>query len=121
MARYDPPTGLVSRFTDGHHCESDAVMFALGREPYVEGLGLESAGVKLGANGAVLVDDHSRTSVENIWAVGDVTNRIKLTPLATPRHRYRGLPGSQMRPFSELSSWQGRPMRPQGRSAPPAA
>jgi len=75
-------TGLVSRFTDGHHCESDVVMFALGREPYVEGLGLEAAGVKLAETGAVLVDDYSQTNVENIWAVGDVTNRINLTPVA---------------------------------------
>ena len=75
-------TGLVSRFTDGHHCESDVVMFALGREPYVEGLGLEQAGVKLAENGAVLVDDYSRTNLENVWAVGDVTNRINLTPVA---------------------------------------
>jgi glutathione reductase (NADPH) len=76
------PTGLLSRFTDGHHCESDVVMFALGREPYVEGLGLETAGVKLAENGAVLVDAYSQTSVDNIWAVGDVTNRINLTPVA---------------------------------------
>jgi glutathione reductase (NADPH) len=76
------PSGYVSRFTDGHHCESDVVMFALGREPYVEGLGLEAAGVKLAETGAVLVDDYSRTNVENIWAVGDVTNRINLTPVA---------------------------------------
>jgi glutathione reductase (NADPH) len=75
-------TGLVSRFSDGHRCESDVVMFALGREPYVEGLGLDAAGVKLADNGAVLVDDYSRTNVENIWAVGDVTDRINLTPVA---------------------------------------
>ena len=74
--------GLVSRFTDGHHCESDVVMFALGRAPYVDELGLESAGVKLAENGAVIVDDYSQTNVENIWAVGDVTNRINLTPVA---------------------------------------
>ena len=75
-------TGYVSRFSDGHYCESDVVMFALGREPYVHDLGLETAGVKLGESGAVLVDDYSRTNVENIWAVGDVTNRINLTPVA---------------------------------------
>ena len=74
--------GYLSRFTNGHSCESDAVMFALGREPYVQDLGLEAAGVKLDENGAVLVDDYSRTSVENIWAVGDVTDRINLTPVA---------------------------------------
>jgi len=74
--------GLVSQFASGHACESDVVMFALGREPYVEGLGLEAAGVKLNGNGAVVVDAYSRTNVENIWAVGDVTDRINLTPVA---------------------------------------
>jgi glutathione reductase (NADPH) len=75
-------TGLVNRFTDGHDCESDVVMWALGRIPYVEGLGLEAAGVRLNDMGAISVDDYSRTSVENIWAVGDVTDRINLTPVA---------------------------------------
>jgi glutathione reductase (NADPH) len=75
-------TGLTNRFSDGHHCESDVVMFALGRIPYVEGLGLEKAGVKLNDMGAVAVDDYSKTSVDNIWAVGDVTDRINLTPVA---------------------------------------
>jgi glutathione reductase (NADPH) len=76
------PNGLISRFTNGHHCESEVVLFALGREPYVEGLGLEAAGVQLDKNGAIMVDDFSRTNVENIWAVGDVTDRINLTPVA---------------------------------------
>jgi glutathione reductase (NADPH) len=76
------PGGLLSKFSDGHERESDVVMFCLGREPYVEGLGLEKAGVKLNDKGAVAVDDHSRTNVENIWAVGDVTDRINLTPVA---------------------------------------
>ena len=75
-------SGLVSHFSNGHHCESDVVMFSLGREPYVEGLGLETAGVKLTDKGAVAVDAYSRTNVENIWAVGDVTDRINLTPVA---------------------------------------
>jgi glutathione reductase (NADPH) len=75
-------TGLVSRLSDGHQCESEVVMFCLGREPYVEGLGLEAVGVKLTEAGAVAVDDYSRTNVENIWAVGDVTDRINLTPVA---------------------------------------
>jgi glutathione reductase (NADPH) len=74
--------GLVSKFSNGHDCDSEVVMFCLGREPYVEGLGLEKAGVKLTEKGAVAVDDYSRTSVENIWAVGDVTDRINLTPVA---------------------------------------
>jgi glutathione reductase (NADPH) len=75
-------SGLVSRFANGHDVESDAVMWALGREPYVEGLGLEAAGVKLTEKGSVAVDEYSRTNVENIWAVGDVTDRINLTPVA---------------------------------------
>ncbi|MDB5422928.1 MAG: gor [Phenylobacterium sp.] len=74
--------GLVNRFANGHHCESDVVMFALGRIPYVDGLGLENAGVKLNGMGAIAVDDYSRTSADNIWAVGDVTDRINLTPVA---------------------------------------
>ena len=74
--------GLVSRFSGDHEVESDVVMFAIGREPYVEGLGLEAAGVTLTDKGAVAVDDYSRTNIENIWAVGDVTDRINLTPVA---------------------------------------
>ena len=57
-------------------------MFATGRMPYTEGLGLETAGVKLVERGAVAVDDYSKTNVDNIWAVGDVTDRIALTPVA---------------------------------------
>ena len=76
-------TGLVSRLSNGvTPCESDLVLFALGREPYVEGLGLEAAGVEIDARGAVKVDEYSRSSVDNIWAVGDVTDRINLTPVA---------------------------------------
>jgi len=75
-------TGLVSQLSNGMTLESDVVMLALGREAYVEGLGLEAAGVKLNEAGAVAVDDYSRTNVENIWAVGDVTDRINLTPVA---------------------------------------
>lgn len=75
-------SSLVSRFTNNHHCESDVVMFALGRVPYTDNLGLETAGVRLAENGAVLVDEYSKTNVDNIWAVGDVTDRINLTPVA---------------------------------------
>ncbi|MBX3484018.1 glutathione-disulfide reductase [Phenylobacterium sp.] len=75
-------TGIVNHFDTGHSCESDVVMFATGREPYTEGLGLEAAGVELAANGAVKVDEFSRSNVDNIWAVGDVTDRINLTPVA---------------------------------------
>jgi glutathione reductase (NADPH) len=57
-------------------------MMAVGRRPYVEGLGLETAGVALNEAGAIAVDAFSRTNVENIWAIGDVTDRINLTPVA---------------------------------------
>jgi glutathione reductase (NADPH) len=57
-------------------------MFATGRKPNVHGLGLEAAGVKLGETGGVAVDEFSKTTVENIYAVGDVTNRVNLTPVA---------------------------------------
>jgi glutathione reductase (NADPH) len=62
--------------------ENDVVMMAVGRRPYVEGLGLETAGVALNEAGAIAVDAFSRTNVENIWAIGDVTDRINLTPVA---------------------------------------
>jgi glutathione reductase (NADPH) len=73
--------GLVSHLSSGATLESDQVLFALGRAAYVEGLGLENAGVAL-KDGAVIVDEYSRTNVDNIWAVGDVTDRINLTPVA---------------------------------------
>jgi glutathione reductase (NADPH) len=74
--------GLIAGCVDGHDLKADVIMFATGREPYTEGLGLEAAGVELTANGAVKVDEYSRSSVDNIWAVGDVTDRINLTPVA---------------------------------------
>jgi glutathione reductase (NADPH) len=74
--------GVVSHLSSGHSAETDAVMFATGREPYTAGLGLETAGVAINERGAVIVDEFSRTNVENIWAVGDVTDRINLTPVA---------------------------------------
>ena len=62
--------------------EADAVLFAIGRIPNTQGLGLEEAGVALGERGEVKVDASSRTSVASIFAVGDVTDRIQLTPVA---------------------------------------
>ncbi|XP_047162758.1 glutathione reductase, chloroplastic [Vigna umbellata] len=58
------------------------IMFATGRRPNTKNIGLESAGVKLAKDGAIEVDEYSQTSVPSIWAVGDVTNRINLTPVA---------------------------------------
>ena len=62
--------------------EVDCVMFATGRVPLTKGLGLENAGVKLDDKGAVIVDQWSKTNVDSIYAVGDVTNRMQLTPVA---------------------------------------
>nr|UBZ25208.1 glutathione reductase [Chlamydomonas sp. UWO 241] len=62
--------------------DNDAVMMATGRSPNVSNLGLESVGVATGPGGTILVDDYSRTNVPSVWAVGDVTNRIQLTPVA---------------------------------------
>ncbi|MBW8892949.1 MAG: FAD-dependent oxidoreductase, partial [Burkholderiales bacterium] len=74
--------GLLSTFNNDLTFETDAVMFATGRDPYVAGLGLEKVGVKLNDRGAIVVDDYSKTTADNIWAVGDVTDRINLTPVA---------------------------------------
>jgi glutathione reductase (NADPH) len=62
--------------------EADAVLFAIGRIPNTQGLGLEGVGVALGERGEVKVDTSSRTSIPSIFAVGDVTDRIQLTPVA---------------------------------------
>jgi glutathione reductase (NADPH) len=66
----------------GDPIETDVVLFATGRRPNTAGLGLENAGVKLDDDGAIVVDGWSKTSVDNIYAVGDVTDRIQLTPVA---------------------------------------
>ncbi|MGH7026709.1 glutathione-disulfide reductase [Brevundimonas sp.] len=75
-------SGLVSRLGNGMTLEHDVIMFATGRVPYVKGLGLENAGVELNDEGAIAVDPYSKTSVDNIWAIGDVTDRMNLTPVA---------------------------------------
>ena len=62
--------------------EVDCVMFATGRTPHSKGLGLENVGVEQGSIGEILVDEYSRTNVDYIYAVGDVTNRVQLTPVA---------------------------------------
>ncbi|MFV0297088.1 MAG: glutathione-disulfide reductase [Hyphomicrobiaceae bacterium] len=74
--------GLVGTITGGKTLEADQIMFAIGRTPNTAGLGLETAGVALAPNGAIKVDGNSRTNVENIFAVGDVTDRVPLTPVA---------------------------------------
>jgi glutathione reductase (NADPH) len=62
--------------------EADQLLFAVGRRPNIEGLGLETAGVAIGDKGQITVDADNRTSVESIFAIGDVTDRIQLTPVA---------------------------------------
>lgn len=74
--------GVRSHFSSGQAIDTDITLFATGRAPNTEGLGLEAAGVTLNERGAVVVDEFSKSSVENIWAVGDVTDRINLTPVA---------------------------------------
>ena len=71
-----------ARLSDGNHVTADRIMFATGRVPHVHKIGLKEAGVALAGNGGIAVDEYSRTSVSNIYAVGDVTNRINLTPVA---------------------------------------
>jgi len=75
-------SGIWVKATDGREGEFDAVIYATGRKPNSAGLGLEEAGVKLGRFGQIEVDDYSQTSVPSIFAVGDVTDRVNLTPVA---------------------------------------
>jgi glutathione reductase (NADPH) len=75
-------SGLKATLKDGRSLEAGQIMFATGRKPNTAGIGLESAGVQLGANGQIAVDGQSRSSVPNIYAVGDVTDRVNLTPVA---------------------------------------
>jgi glutathione reductase (NADPH) len=73
---------LSITLTSGASVEADEVLIATGRRPNTTGLGLEAAGVALTENGAVKVDSFSRSNVESIYAVGDVTDRVALTPVA---------------------------------------
>src|SRR5262249_29596391 len=74
--------GCVATLKDGSALEVGCVMFATGRSPNTQGLGLEGAGVMLGAKGEGLVGAESRAAVSSIYAVGDVTDRVNLTPVA---------------------------------------
>ncbi|MEQ9329788.1 glutathione-disulfide reductase [Thalassobaculum sp.] len=99
---------LVS-LSDGETLEVDAVMYATGRSPNTKGLGLEQAGVELTANGAVKVDAWSRSSVPSIWAIGDVTDRIQLTPVAL----------AEGQAFAE-TEFNGNPIKPDHDDVPSA-
>ncbi|MEE9272771.1 MAG: glutathione-disulfide reductase [Robiginitomaculum sp.] len=74
--------GLKVTFEDGFQAGTDLIMMATGRVPNTKGLGLENAGVKLNQSGAVIVDKFSGTNKKHIYAVGDVTDRMNLTPVA---------------------------------------
>jgi len=74
--------GLRAALEDGSDLETDAILYATGRVPRTRGIGLEEAGVALDEKGAVTVDAISRSSVPSIWAIGDATDRINLTPVA---------------------------------------
>tara|TARA_R110002096_G_scaffold273496_9_gene467410 strand:+ start:2324 stop:3682 length:1359 start_codon:yes stop_codon:yes gene_type:complete len=74
--------GIKATSTDGHDREFDAVLYATGRKPNSTGLGLEALGVAFGRGGQIEVDEYSQTAVPSVFAVGDVTDRINLTPVA---------------------------------------
>jgi len=73
---------LRATLADGSRLEAERIMYATGRAPNTRNIGLEEAGVGLDEKGAVVVDAYSRSSVENIFAVGDATDRVNLTPVA---------------------------------------
>ena len=77
-----PDGRLDAHLQGGEVLTVDQVMLALGRVANTEDLGLEAAGVERGKSGEIIVDAFSRTNVDNIWAIGDVTNRVQLTPVA---------------------------------------
>ncbi len=81
IEKLEDGTFLVHVGGGGDPIPADLILFATGRNPNIQGLGLETAGVEL-AKGAIKVDDYNRTNVESIYAVGDVTDRVQLTPVA---------------------------------------
>jgi glutathione reductase (NADPH) len=83
ITKLEKVEGGIKVTTDkGYEIITDAVMFATGRKPNTKRLGLEKVGVELDSHGAIKVNEYSQSSVPSIWAVGDVTNRLNLTPVA---------------------------------------
>lgn len=80
--RKTPEGRLDVLLTGGQTLTVDQVMLAIGRIPNTENMGLEGVGVELGKTGTIVVDQYSRTNIDNIWAIGDVTHRVQLTPVA---------------------------------------
>jgi glutathione reductase (NADPH) len=81
------PHGITATTTKGEEISADVIMYATGRRPNTRNLGLDEVGVKLDEKGAIAVDEDSRTSVSSIYAVGDVTDRLNLTPVAIAEGR----------------------------------
>jgi glutathione reductase (NADPH) len=92
--------GLLAHLSSGDTLEVDQILYAIGRRPNVAELGLANAGVELGRSGGVKVDEHYRTNVPSIFAIGDVTDRVQLTPVAlaegmvVARHLFGGESGA---------------------------
>jgi glutathione reductase (NADPH) len=83
LTKLEKSSGAIrATLSTGEKAEADVVLFAIGRDPNTQGLGLDRAGVKLDDAGAVIVDAFSKSCVESIYAIGDVTNRMNLTPVA---------------------------------------
>jgi len=76
------PGGIRVLLAGGDELEVDQVLYAIGRRPLTADLGLQTAGVEVSPSGAVVVDEYSRTNVPGIYAIGDITDRIQLTPVA---------------------------------------
>ncbi|SFI53636.1 glutathione-disulfide reductase [Celeribacter neptunius] len=101
--------GIWVKTTDGREATFDVVLYATGRKPNTKGLGLEEAGVALGRHGEVKVDEYSQTNIPSIFAVGDVTDRIQLTPVAI----------REAVAFHE-TVFKGNPMKPDHANVPSA-
>ncbi|MBW6418207.1 glutathione-disulfide reductase [Celeribacter sp. PS-C1] len=101
--------GIWVKATDGREGTFDVVLYATGRKPATAGLGLEDAGVEMGRYGEVKVDEYSQTNIPSIFAVGDVTDRIQLTPVAI----------REAVAFHE-TVFKGNPMKPDHANVPSA-
>jgi glutathione reductase (NADPH) len=78
-------SGIVATCNNGQTFETDCVLLATGRKPLTGGLGVGELGIAVDADGAIIVDEDDRTSIPHIFAIGDVTNQLNLTPVATAK------------------------------------
>lgn len=74
--------GIIAKLDNQMELQASKLMYAIGRHPRIQGLGLEQLGIKTQKNGSIVVDENYQTSIDNIYAVGDVTDRVNLTPVA---------------------------------------